>query len=60
MGKANLSTAIKIISSEMDSLSPNLISILQDDQKKISKSIIQTIRSSHCPYLNELLNERLN
>ena len=39
MGKANLSTAIKIISSEMDSLSPNLISILQDDQKKISRAL---------------------
>ena len=59
MGKSNLSTAIKFISSEMDSLSPNVISILQDDQKEISKSIIQTIRLSHCPHLNELLNKRL-
>ena len=59
MGKANLLTAIKFISSEMDSLSPNVISILQDDQKEISKTIIKTIRSSHCPHLNELLNERL-
>ena len=59
MGKVNLATAIKFISSEIDSLSPNVISILQDDQKEISKSIIQTIRSSNCPHLNELLNERL-
>ena len=59
MGKANLATAIKFISSEMDSLSPNVINILQDDQKEISKSIIQTIRSSQCPHLNELLNERI-
>ena len=59
MGKANLASAIKFISSEMDSLTPNLISILQDDQKGISQTIIKTIRSSHCPHLNQLLNERL-
>ena len=59
MGKANLATAIKFISSEIDALSPNVVNILQDDQKEISKTIIKTIRSSHCPHLNELLNERL-
>ncbi|MAJ52050.1 MAG: hypothetical protein CMB82_10640 [Flammeovirgaceae bacterium] len=59
MGKGNLAKAIKFISSEVDSLSPNVISILQDDQKEISQTIIKTIRSSHCPHLNELLNERL-
>ena len=59
MGKANLASAIKFISSEMDSLTPNLTSILQDDQKEISQTIIKTIRSSHCPHLNQLLNERL-
>ena len=59
MRKANLATAIKFISSEIDSLSPNVINILQDDQKEISKTIIKTIRSSCCPHLNELLDERL-
>ncbi len=59
MGKANLASAIKFISSEMDSLTPNLISILQDGQKEIPQTIIKTIRSSHCPHLNELLNKRL-
>ncbi len=59
MGKANLASAIKFISSEMDSLTPNLISILQDGQKEIPQTIIKTIRLSHCPHLNELLNKRL-
>ena len=59
MRKANLAKAIKFISSEIDSLSPNVINILQDDQKEISKTIIKTIRSSYCPHLNELLDERL-
>ena len=59
MGKPNLATAIKFISSEIDSLSPDVLNILKDDQKEISKTIIKTIRSSHCPHLNELLNERL-
>jgi len=43
----------------MDTLSPNVMSILKDDQKEISQAIIKTIRSSHCPHLNELLNVRL-
>ena len=59
MRKANLATAIKFISSEIDALSPNVINILQDDQKEISKIIIKTIRSSYCPHLNDLLDERL-
>ena len=59
MGKGNLALAIKFISSERDSLTPNLISILQDGQKEIPQTIIKTIRSSHCPHLNELLNKRL-
>ena len=59
MGKGNLAKAIKFISSEVDHVSPNVISILQDDQKEISETIIKTIRSSHCPHLNQLLNERL-
>ncbi|GEM_PF-6017090 len=59
MGKVNLSTAIRFISSDMDTLSPNVMSILKDDQKEISQAIIKTIRSSHCPHLNELLNVRL-